>query len=267
MKNILVLIHDDAGQEARLQAALDLTRALDGHLRCVDVTPLPVPADDLVFAGGTVALLADAQACEADNRRRTEARLVAQDFSYDWIDITSTLDSALRDASAMADVIVLNPRIDENLGLPMRGLVRDVVVQTGKPVLAVPPACRELALYGHALVAWDGSAGAEAALRCAVPLLIHATQVTLVEIGDHQEGVPAQEAAVYLHRHGIRTTILPLPTQHERVTETLLAEIDALRADYLVMGGFGGNRLVEAMFGGVTRDMLADSPVPLFLAH
>ena len=29
MKNILLLIHDDPGQEARLQAALDITRAVE----------------------------------------------------------------------------------------------------------------------------------------------------------------------------------------------------------------------------------------------
>ena len=29
MKNVLVLMHEDAGREARFQAALDLTRALD----------------------------------------------------------------------------------------------------------------------------------------------------------------------------------------------------------------------------------------------
>ena len=36
MKNILLLVHDDHGQEARLQAALDITRAVEGHLTCVD---------------------------------------------------------------------------------------------------------------------------------------------------------------------------------------------------------------------------------------
>ena len=32
MKNILLLIHDDQGQESRLQVALDVTRALGGHI-------------------------------------------------------------------------------------------------------------------------------------------------------------------------------------------------------------------------------------------
>ncbi len=51
MKNVLVLLHDDAGQEARFQCALDLTRAIDGHLTCVDVAMLPVAVEDYgVFA-------------------------------------------------------------------------------------------------------------------------------------------------------------------------------------------------------------------------
>ena len=42
MKNILLLVHDDAGQEARFQAALDIGRAVEGHLSCLDVTVIPM---------------------------------------------------------------------------------------------------------------------------------------------------------------------------------------------------------------------------------
>jgi hypothetical protein len=38
MKSIRLLVHDDEGQEARFQTALDLTRALAGHLTCIDVS-------------------------------------------------------------------------------------------------------------------------------------------------------------------------------------------------------------------------------------
>ena len=38
-------------------------------------------------------------------------------------------------------------------------------------------------------------------------------------------------------------------------------------ADYVVMGGFGHGRLVEAVFGGVSREMLSRSPIPLVIAH
>jgi len=42
MKNILLLVHDDKGKDARLRAAIDLARALDGHLSCIDVSSLPL---------------------------------------------------------------------------------------------------------------------------------------------------------------------------------------------------------------------------------
>jgi nucleotide-binding universal stress UspA family protein len=47
----------------------------------------------------------------------------------------------------------------------------------------------------------------------------------------------------------------------------LLRAIAAERADYVIMGGFGRRPFVEALFGGVTRTMLSQSPVPLLLAH
>lgn len=43
MKTIFLLVHDDEGQEARLLAALDLTRDVSGHPACLDVTVPPVP--------------------------------------------------------------------------------------------------------------------------------------------------------------------------------------------------------------------------------
>jgi nucleotide-binding universal stress UspA family protein len=33
------------------------------------------------------------------------------------------------------------------------------------------------------------------------------------------------------------------------------------------MGGYGHSRFGELLFGGVTREMLAHCPVPMFIAH
>ena len=37
--------------------------------------------------------------------------------------------------------------------------------------------------------------------------------------------------------------------------------------EMIVMGAFVHSRFREAVLGGVTRSMLEDAPVPLFLAH
>jgi len=73
MKNILLLVHDDEGQEARLQAALDLTRALDGHLSCIDMTVMPVIVGDYYAGGDTAILLGEEREREGSDRGATGA--------------------------------------------------------------------------------------------------------------------------------------------------------------------------------------------------
>jgi hypothetical protein len=40
VKSILLHVYDDTGFEGRLQAALDLARAFEGHITCLHATPL-----------------------------------------------------------------------------------------------------------------------------------------------------------------------------------------------------------------------------------
>ncbi len=267
MKNILVLMHDDAGQEARFQCALDLARAIGGHLTCLDVAMLPVMVDDYGVFGATATLIADEQASEAKNRARMQARIASEEIPYDWTDVTGDLAGSLREAAALIDVIVVNRRL-ESVDYPdMLGAAAGVIVKSGKPVLAVPQAAHRFDASGPALVAWDGSREAEAALRAAVPLLQLAERVTILEIDDGSIRVAAFDAAEYLSRHGVKARILRLSAAIGMPSTIILNEAEAMGAAYVVMGGFGHSRLAEAMLGGVTRRMLRESPVPLFLAH
>ncbi|OAN67281.1 universal stress protein [Sphingomonas sp. TDK1] len=266
MKNVLVLMHDDAGQEARFQAALDLARGLEGHLRCVDIAMVPAYVGDYVEFGGGAALLADEQTREAANRVRMEGRLKTEDVPYDWVDATGFARECLRDATALADIVVLNRALDKIAYPDMRDLICDTILRTGKPIVAVPEGMIGFDLYGHAVVAWDGSRAAEAALQAAVPLLKHAGTVTILVVDEGALRLSATEAAEYLARHGIRPEVQTVP-KTDTVAGAILAKVEAVRAAYLVMGGFGHSRLLEAAFGGVTRRMLAESPVALVMAH
>jgi nucleotide-binding universal stress UspA family protein len=42
---------------------------------------------------------------------------------------------------------------------------------------------------------------------------------------------------------------------------------DELGASYCLMGAFGRSPLTETVFGGVTRNMLSTSKIPLVLGH
>ncbi|MDG5488802.1 universal stress protein [Sphingomonas sp. BGYR3] len=266
MKNILVLIHDDVGQEARFQAALDLTRALDGHLTCIDVSIALALADDFAMQGGAL-LMADEQHREQANKTRMLERLHAEDVPYDWLDETGFLTPTLLAHAGLADLIVLNRRLESIKHPDMRQLVGDMVIKSGKPIIAVPETVRTFCVSGHALVAWDGSREAVAALQAATPLLAKAETVMILEIDEGSVVTPAEDGAEYLSRHDIKPVIKRERSLVDLPSTIILDTIEATDAAYVVMGGFGHSRFMEGAFGGVSRRMINECPVPLFLAH
>ncbi|MGZ8286204.1 MAG: universal stress protein [Allosphingosinicella sp.] len=267
MKNILLLIHDDSGQEARLQAALDVTRAVQGHLTCLDVSVVvPMVGANVGVSGGAMLIEVEREN-ETDNRSRTYPRLEKEDVSWSWADTTGYLEPALEAAADLADLIVVNRQLDAFPLPDMRTLAAALVVKSGKPILAVPENVTGFKAGGNALVAWDGSREASEALSAAVTLLQLAGSVTIVEIEDGSVKSGAEEAAAYLSRHGIHALIVRAATNGDDTGTVLLAKANSGKFDYLVMGGFGHSRFVEAVFGGVTRRLLTECQIPLFLAH
>ena len=267
MKNVLLLVHDDVGQEARFQAALDITRALDGHLTCLDVAVLPALTGDPYFPEGGAMLLADERAREDVNRARVAERLAHEDVTWDIAAVTGDLAPCVEAAAGLADLVVVNRKLDQFPYPDMTALVGELIVKSGKPIVAVPDGARGFNAAGRAIVAWDGSPASTAALQAATPLLKVAESVIIVEIDDGSIQTPAREAAAYLSRHGIHPLIRVEKALGRQAGDILLSEVKDRNGDYLVMGGFGHRRFREALFGGVTRKMIAESPVPLVLAH
>ncbi len=267
MKNILLLVHDDPGEEARLQAALDLTRALSGHLSCIDVVEMPVLVGaGYMMADAELALLEDAREREARNRARLEARLAREDVSWDMKDATGGFVETIREVAGLSDLIVLNTAFADRQPPDMRAVAADLVMSAGQPIVAVPADAHGLDVGGDVLIAWNGSAPAQETLRAATPLLALARSVTLAEFGEIA-GPAAEDAAAYLSRHGIHADIQRRPIGGDGVAATLLAACHAMHPAYCLLGAYGHSRLREGLFGGVTRAMLKDSPVPLLIAH
>lgn len=265
MKIIALLVHDDAGQDARLEAALDLARSLQGHVTCIEIA-VPLAAGD-PFGGLTPIVTSDELVRENANRARIEMRLQKELVSWDWMDFVGDIAACLARAAAFTDIIVVDRQADHVIPASAGNAAGELLVRTGKPILAVPPGVLGFDPRGQALIAWDGSASANAAMRAAAPLLRLATDITIIEIDDGSVSVSAEEAATYLARHGILATVRPKHPLIGSAGSTLLDQVERSRADYLVMGGYGHSRLRERLFGGVTRTMLSRSPIPLLLRH
>ncbi len=261
MKNILLLVHDDEGQEARLQAALDLTRALGGHLICLDVVALPMLAGDPQAAAGITMLLEHEREQESRHCRRMRERLAHEDVSWTLESAVGGISDCLTQAAAMADIVIVDRAEHGNIW----GLAGDLIARSGKPVIAVGKEEHSFNPCGCAIVAWNGSSASIAALQAATPLLRLSGSVILLEIQDGSVQIPAREAAAYLSRHGVHALIRFEQPRGRKVADILLEEVHDRGADYLVMGGFDHSRLTETLLGGVTRTLLSQCPVPLVL--
>lgn len=265
MKNVLLLVHDDEGQEARLQAALDLTRALNGHLQCIDVTPFPVIAGDLYAGFGETALMLDERDSEARNKMRISDRLAREDVSWNWVDTTGEIASCLLKEASLADIVVLNRQLDSYPLPDMRAIAGQVLMHARVPVLAVPQDVKGLSLK-RALLAWDGHPSCIATMRACTPLLAVADEVEVLTIKDGSVQAEPSDAARYLSRHNVNASVRILDDRLNPVDAIIEEEAKQWKADYVIMGAYGRGRIMET-FGGVTRRLLTRGKIPFILGH
>ncbi len=275
VKSILVHIHDDYAQDARLAVALDLARACGAHLCCVQANPFTsyVLGDPWGGFYGSTTLL-DALRTSADEQRaRIEQRLKSEGVTWDWTYVPGEPAQVLVSCGRLADLLILSR---EEKGRAEKGredkpaplsIVSDVAIHARAPVLVVPPEADRFRADGPVVFAWNGSLEAAHSLRLTLSLLRLATEVHIVTVSDDEIGFPPTDASRYLSRHGISSELHEWPRKGRSIAQALSDAADELNAAYIVMGAYGHSRLRETVLGGATRDLLAGATVPLLLAH
>lgn len=264
---VLLLIHDDPGQHARIEAALAVVRATQGELHCVDVAAYPTPPSLSFDPYADAALMRREAVCEAANKGKLTARLDREEIRWRWTDALGDPAECVREFGSDADLIVVSRQLDSPCREDMAAVATELIVKSGKPLLAVPEHCAALDLRGSALVAWNGSIQADAALRAALPLLRLAREVVLYQLEEEGTDCHAARARNALARRGIAARLRVEPRADAPADEAIMRAVRIEQAQYLVMGAFGHRPWSEAMFGGVTRSILAWSRVPVLLVH
>ncbi len=166
-------------------------------------------------------------------------------------------------AARLSDLVVFGPVTPAD-GPDLSEAFVETLMKTERPVLLAASAPR--ALYGHVMVAWDGSMSAAHAITGALPLLVQAGKITLASCarnGAHH----FQEAQEYLALHGLVCDEKPIVMGGQGVGETLLAAAKESGADLLVMGGYGRGQLGEIVFGGVTQHIRWHADIPVLMVH
>jgi nucleotide-binding universal stress UspA family protein len=269
MTSILVHLYDDDGLEARLQAAFDLARALNGRLICLHATPYEdyLAADPVVAMALPVEFSGKMKRLRETFQERVEARLESEGVRWDWVHVDERMSDALIHRSALADLVVTSFGRRAVERRDARPLAATVAMGGRAPVVAVPDSLDRLALDRPVVVAWNGSAEAATALRGAMPILRLAPAVHLVQVVEDLSINLVDDAARYLSGHGISAGIVQREDLDRDAAALIRQAAFDLGAGLIVMGAYGRSRLRELLLGGVTRDMLRESTLPLLLAH
>ena len=144
------------------------------------------------------------------------------------------------------------------------------LLRIGRPILLVPDGV-SLLRADRVLVGWKDTREARRAVRDALPFLRTARHVTIVEICQAGEEDSAaghiNDVTHYLARHGISGGPRVILDRDVSGAQQLTNLAQEEGADLLVVGAYGHSRLGEWFFGGVTRDLLATSPICCLMSH
>jgi nucleotide-binding universal stress UspA family protein len=138
-------------------------------------------------------------------------------------------------------------------------------------VLVVPYVGRYPEIGRNVVIAWKSGRESARAVFDALPILLGAQTVQILEIKERGDDRPAlapdTSIAASLARYGIKPTVRTSVAGDISVGDEILPRLADMDADLLVMGAYGHSRMREFVFGGVTRHIARHMTVPTLLSH
>jgi nucleotide-binding universal stress UspA family protein len=204
-----------------------------------------------------------------DQRGREFCAAVGKGDSHpEWRSVLDYPTEAVAREARAADLVIIGNTRES--GDPLRALDRgSLLLKAGRPVLVVPKGVTSL-LPRRIAIAWKDSREARRAVRDALPLLRQAESVMIVEVSEEsgdQASHHIRDVANYLARHRIEIVAERVRPADVTVTNSLLRMIEDENIKLIVAGAYGHSRLGEWVFGGVTRDLIAESPICCLFSH
>ncbi|MCG9915888.1 MAG: universal stress protein [Phenylobacterium sp.] len=275
-RQIVALVDETRASGPRVRVAADLARRQGAHLTgafltseylrqymaAESLTALPADVVQRVLTGHDEAVAKIA----AEAQGGFEAVCVEAGVEHDWRMVSGDAPQAFLALTRRSDLTIV-PR-QAKACLSEHGLnAAQVTLASGGPVLITPDDDYAPPVGRRVLVAWNGGREAARALQDAWPVLEQAEEVHILTVSPDGEDGPDGLLQSLLAKHGVRAQLIIDPSQDESAVEVIERQVAELGVDLLVMGLYGRPRLQELLLGGVSRAMLADSPIPILASH
>ena len=211
-----------------------------------------------------------AQAIEASVREHLKASPLRWSVETAVAQMAS-LAGLVTSRARFADLVVMPAPYGAGRGTEYEVTLEAALFDSHAPVMVMPEGAAAPVRPRRAVLAWNQSPEALAAIRRALPLLAGSELVNIAIIDPPRHGPersdPGGALSQMLTRHGLRCEISVLSRTMPKVSDVLARHAADFGADMLVMGAYGHSRFREAILGGATRDVLEQPPVPVFMAR
>ena len=276
MKTILLPIEDHVLIDAVMQVSLALARKFNSYIEGVAVGPdiAEFVAADFALSGVVLddrtrrdfvdhsrGLFSDFMTAHRVERARSDLERP----SYGWTGDALVSDTGVGEYGRVFDVIAVG-RPGPGLRLPRKSTLEAVLFESGRPLLIAPP--HPPATLGERIaIAWNGTTDTARSIALAMPLLLRAQDVVILTVPSPQQGPSDEQLAKNLRRHGVPARVGLIGEVANSPAAAFLETAAVLGADLVIKGGYTRSRLRQFIFGKVTSEILAESNLPVFMAH
>jgi len=283
-KDLQVHVDNSPNCDKRLHVAATMAAEFGAHLTGIFVrSPFHLPSY-IASTTATTSFLGDTEWLSSiannyenmmDNRESEAKQLfdkITSQYQAEciWESVKGDVYSSLIEEAGYADLLVLgqadpDDETNRNLDVPDH-----ILLATGRPCLVVPYIGADKFVGKHPLIAWNGSRESNRALHDALPLLERAETVTVMMSegsGKHDDDLPDTRIAQHLARHDVKVMTKTTQSADMAISNDFLSYLADNGHDLLIMGAYGHSKFREAVFGGMTRDIMHSMTVPVLMSH
>jgi len=258
-----------AEDPSAFELAAKIARNLNARL--VGLEPPSYGVMSMAWAdAGMGAPIGGGLAEDAEERQRVTA--VKQAFEqraaglpFEWRSADDSGPTAIGIIGRAFDLIVM-PQPGPLPKMP-ESVFETALFDSGRPVLVVPQGYNGM-VGKRILFAWNGSTESARAISLAMPMLSGAEAIEVLSVeGAMVPGPTAAEIAASLSAHGLNVTSQHAKPGNRSAGQTIVDTAKAVGADLIVKGAYTQSRLRQMIFGGMTRHLILNSPLPVLFSY
>jgi nucleotide-binding universal stress UspA family protein len=276
LRSILLGLDGSAYSESAMELSFQWARQFRALLVGLGIVDEPAIRREELIPAGVSAEKAYGGASVLENAKRRVEQFL-EHFAFRCMD-AGVASEVLEDVGSPYEQIILEAQRYDLIVLGQQTYfhfatqksacetLQAVLSDSPRPVVTVPERLRD---GSSVVIAYDGSLQAARALQAFQGLGLgsgRAIHIVSVDANREDAQARAERAADYLRYHAVQAEIHPLVSTIP-ANEVILDQTDRLNAHLLVMGAYGQPTLQEFFLGSVTKNVVHEAKVPVFLFH